>query len=209
MHRHIEPSFFLTNKSERVGTVLKRSGTNFSSRISCQIREVAAEPIKPPETRGCRAADVPHGTTRGRRVCSSLGSRDGSSGRARGLSGGSDSGRVFWLWWAAGFWLRWARLNSVVGPRFVSVGREGFGSRVRDRFELRLPRLITREFFPATLSPSSVTSFRRPFSFIFESPPPPNPVYGVFLVRKGLTLKDLRGFRNSMFCLPYPTVYNM
>ena len=90
-----------------------------------------------------------------------------------------------------------------------SLGREGFGSLVGDRVGLRLPRPITREFSPATLSLSLITSFRRPFSSISESPPSSNPVYGVCLVRKGLTLSDLRGSKNPTFCLPSPTVYDV
>ena len=67
--------------------------------------------------------------------------------------------------------------------------------------------------FSGDLSLTSVTSFRRPFFLLFfsvsKSPSPPNSVFGICLVRKGLTLPDLRGFGNPTFCLPSPTVYNM
>ena len=104
----------------------------------------------------------------------------------------------------------WSQILVVMGCKvLVAVGQEGFGSQVGDQDKLRLPCLIARESFPATLSLSSVTSFRCPFSFVSESPPPPNLVYGVCLVRKGLTLSNLRGSKNPTFCLPSPTVYDV
>ena len=151
--------YFTLNEVEikygRVETLPNRSEVGFPSWISRQSREAAAKPIKPLEPRGCRAADVPRGTTRGRRVCSGLGSRRGSSGQARRLSGGSDSGRGFWLWRVAGFWLRWVGLNFTIGLRFVSVGREVLdrGSEIGSDFVFLA--WLPANFFGDTLSPRS------------------------------------------------------
>ena len=58
-----------------------------------------------------------------------------------------------------------------------------------------------RLFF-GDLSLSSLTSFRRPFFFVSESLSPLNFVFGIGLVRKGLTLLDLEGFESPTFRLP-------
>jgi len=107
-------------------------------------------------------------------------------------------GRNWAFWSGVGLGLRWLDSVRVAGVR--PSGRTSSSSPGCTRFS-------------GDLSLTSVTSFRRPFSLFFSpflSLLLPLIPFSVFrLVRKGLTLQDLRGFENPTFCLLFPTVYNV
>ena len=126
---------------------------------------------------------------------------------SRVVAGGLGQNWVFW------FVLRRLGRESVVGRgldrsglgsvRVAGVRASGWTSSPSPGYSLIFWRPLSH-FRNVVL-----TSFFPPFFSVSESPSPPNSVFSMCSVRKGLILPDLRGFGNPTLCLPWPTVYNV